>query len=333
MTDAAALIAWFDANARDMPWRRTRDPYAVLVCEVMSQQTRIETVLDYWTRWMRDFPDVAALADASQDDVLKRWAGLGYYRRARNLHACAQLVAREYAGVLPTTYDELRQLPGVGPYTAAAIASIVHGERVLAVDGNVARVASRYGGVFGDPTRAPFRRAVQQVGESLLDDAQPGASNEAMMELGATVCTPRNPACGECPIAARCFAHTLDDPTVLPQPKPRKAPAEQTRSCAVVLCNDAVWMRRGQQELLGGLLEVPTLDELQHLNATWEHCGVVPHIFSHIRMRYDVFATERAARELPDPSGGEWIPLNSLAEQPISTAMLNVVNAACAHYR
>lgn len=324
---AAALLTWFDSNARKLPWRESDDPYAVLVCEVMSQQTRIQTVLEYWARWMQAFPTIDALAAATTDEVLTQWAGLGYYRRARNLHACAQRVAAQHGGVLPHRYEQLLELPGVGPYTAAAVASIVYNEPVLALDGNVARVASRYGGIYGDPTRAAFRRAAQRIGESLLDATRPGASNEAMMELGATVCTPRNPDCAACPIATNCVAHTLDDPTTLPEPKPRKAPRQQTRRCAVVRRGDEVWMRRADQALLGGLFEVPTPDELNDLNLAWQDCGAVSHLFSHIEMRYEVF-TASLSGEMPPEHAGEWVPHCSLDNQPISTAMRKVIAAA-----
>jgi len=195
------LLNWFDENARDLPWRRTRDPYAIWVSEIMLQQTRVSAVADHYTLFMGRFPTVAALATASEDEVLACWSGLGYYRRARMLHRAAQFVAAELLGKLPKTAVELRSLPGIGDYTSAAIASIGFGEPVACVDGNVERVLTR---VRGWTERTAEAAKIRQAAAELLDADDPGDFNQAMMELGATVCLPRGPLCLQCPVADLC---------------------------------------------------------------------------------------------------------------------------------
>ena len=205
------LLAWFDLHKRDLPWRRTLDPYAIWVSEIMLQQTRVAAVLDHYAKWIVRFPTVEALATASEDEVLTAWSGLGYYRRARFLHKGAKAVVSEYAGKLPPTAAELRQLPGIGAYTSAAIASIAFGEAVAVVDGNVERVLLRQLGAAekGSPGSTKARLTLtasemQQLSGQLVDPERPGDFNQAMMELGATVCLPRNPLCMYCPVQVTC---------------------------------------------------------------------------------------------------------------------------------
>lgn len=197
------LLTWFDENARELPWRKTRDPYAIWVSETMLQQTRVAVVVDYYTRFMQKFPTLASLARAAEAEVLAVWSGLGYYRRARALHESARAVMAEYEGQIPSTAAGLSRLPGVGVYTAAAVASIAFGEAVAAVDGNVERVLTRY---FGHEPVAGAARSGQlrREAEKLVDPARPGDFNQAMMELGATVCLPRGPLCLTCPLRAGC---------------------------------------------------------------------------------------------------------------------------------
>lgn len=333
----AALLTWFDAHARALPWRGSDDPYAVLVSEIMSQQTRIETVRDYWTRWMAEFPTIEALAAAEVADVMRMWAGLGYYRRARNLHACAREVVAGAAGKLPPTAAELAELPGIGPYTSAAIASIVFGEAVPAVDGNVSRVIARMEAIDEEPTRASFRRRVAAGAAKLLDAQRPGTSNEALMELGATVCTPRAPRCDQCPIAASCEARATGEPTAFPRPKPRKAPRRETRRCVVALHDRGVFVRTGTERLLGGLLEFPTYEaettpaavaelEREHgLSGEPEELGAVEHVFSHIRMTYEVVRI-RVELDGSRARGGVWMAPEALADAALSVAMRRVAS-------
>ena len=200
------LPGWYAASRRDLPWRRTRDPYFIWVSEIMLQQTRVAVVIDRFEAFVRRFPTVGALARAPEQDVLALWSGLGYYRRARMLHQAAQFVAAHRRGKLPETADELRELPGVGAYTAAAIASIAHGEPVAVVDGNVERVIFRLAGWDEAEGKggAALRKKIAELAFQLLDPEQPGEWNQAMMELGATVCLPRNPQCLVCPVAEGC---------------------------------------------------------------------------------------------------------------------------------
>src|SRR5262245_19380438 len=207
---APAVVAWYRAARRDLPWRETRDPYAIWVSEIMLQQTRVATVIPYWQRWMARFPTLTALADAPLDDVLAHWSGLGYYSLARNLHRGAAEVARDRGGTLPSTAAGLRDVPGIGAYTAGAIASFAYGERAPLVDGNVARVLARFYGVAADVKSTVGARRIWQLAAGVMADlpadAAPGDLNQGLMELGATVCTARSPACDACPLAAGCIA-------------------------------------------------------------------------------------------------------------------------------
>jgi A/G-specific adenine glycosylase len=254
----SALLSWFERRARDLPWRRTRDPYQVWLSEVMLQQTRVETVTPYYQRFLAAFSDVAALARAPLEDVLRCWSGLGYYTRARNLHAAARIIVRERGGEFPGQADAWLELPGVGRYTAAAIASIVSGEAVAVLDGNVKRVLSRLT-CFTRPIDSPgAARRLWGMAGALLERRAPGAFNQAMMELGATVCVPRRPRCNECPIREHCRAALRGVQARLPLRRP-KSPAPQIEAVAAVLERNGrvLMVRRPPSGLLGGLWELP----------------------------------------------------------------------------
>ncbi len=250
----AALLGWYDAHARELPWRGEDDPYRIWVSEMMLQQTRVSTVLGYYDRWLERFPDVAALADAEQDEVLKAWEGLGYYRRARFLHAGARLVREEMGGEVPSTYDGLREIPGLGEYAAGAVASIAFGERVPAVDGNVRRVLAR---LWDDP--APGKAWLRETAAELVDPERPGDWNQALMELGATTCTPTGPACGACPVSAWCAARAAGTQEERPETKKRKAVPKRAFATAVVVdgAGRALLVRRPEDGLLGGMWTFP----------------------------------------------------------------------------
>ena len=251
------LLAWFDAHKRDLPWRGVGDPYGVWISEIMLQQTRVDTVTPYYRRWMERFPDVDALAAADRDDVLRLWRGLGYYARARNAHRCARLVRDACGGVFPSSAARLRALPGIGPYTAAAVASIAFGEAVPAVDGNVRRVVAR---LFDLPD--PSLAEVRDLAGGLIDETRPGDFNEAMMELGATVCTPRSPSCGTCPLAAGCRARAAG--TVGERPLRRRRRPVPTRVWGVLVAvsprGGTLVVRRPPEGLLGGMWEFPAVE-------------------------------------------------------------------------
>ena len=225
------LLGWYDRSKRDLPWRRTQDPYGIWVSEIMLQQTRVAVVIERWKAFLERFPTVRELAKADEQEVLALWSGLGYYRRARMLHKAAQTIVVEHAGKMPAKTEELRKLPGIGSYTAAAIASIAHGEHIAVVDGNVERVLSRIRGWESHDAvgEAAVRRKVEEFAAGLVDPRRPGDFNQAIMELGATVCTPRNPQCLMCPWKTEC--RTLGE-----HKTPKRAPMTSCEiACALVL--------------------------------------------------------------------------------------------------
>lgn len=261
---AGALVRWFRRGHRDLPWRRTQDPWAVWVSEVMLQQTRVDVVVPYYERFLARFPAVGALATAPLDDVLAGWAGLGYYRRARQLHAAAGSVVRDHAGRVPSDEEALRALPGIGRYTAGAIRSIAFGARAPIVDGNVARVLSRLFALPGGPGDAAWERRLWSLATALVPAADPSSFNQGLMELGATVCTPRAPRCDTCPLARFCRARALGRPEAFPPPKPRPR-VERVERWALVGTRSrdgALWLRRR--------------DDDEHNAGQWEFPLVAP---------------------------------------------------------
>jgi A/G-specific adenine glycosylase len=250
-----ALLAWFDSRDRDVPWRGERDPYRVWVAEVMAQQTRIETVAAYYARFIDRFPTLTALAEARLDDVLKVWEGLGYYARARHLHAAAREVVERYGGELPPSVEALRSLRGIGPYTAGAVASIAFGLSEPAVDGNARRVLSR---LFDIESPTPAR--LDHLARTLLDaaPARPADVNQAIMDLGGAVCTPKGPACGRCPLRAECLALGAGTVAERPPRKRRVKPPRRHAASAIVWREGRILLiRRPERGLLGGLWDFP----------------------------------------------------------------------------
>lgn len=251
------LLTWFERHARDLPWRHDRTPYRVWVAEVMLQQTQVETVRDYYRRFLRELPTIEALAEASQEDVLKLWEGLGYYSRARSLHRAAQRVMESYGGKLPANVTALRSLPGIGPYTAGAIASLAFGIPAPAIDGNVRRVMAR---VLAVPE--PSRHVLEEAVRYWMPESEAGAFTEGLMELGATLCLPRSPRCLLCPWRELCKGRDLGEPEAYPAPKPRKSTPHYDVTAAVTLRMDenkveVLVAQRPQDAMLGGLWEFP----------------------------------------------------------------------------
>lgn len=254
----AALLAHYDEHQREMPWRGETDPYRIWVSEVMLQQTRVETVRERYGAFLARFPTLRALAAATEAEVLKAWEGLGYYGRARNLRRAAIEVESFRGGRLPRTSEELRTLPGFGPYTAAAVASIAFGEPSAVVDGNVVRAAARWLEEDRDLARAPARGRLEAAAQALLDPARPGDWNQAVMDLGATICAPRNPQCLVCPVAAWCRARAAGRADRIPRRKRRKAVPHHDIAAALVWRDGEVLVgRRPSEGLLGGLYEFP----------------------------------------------------------------------------
>ena len=252
------LLGWFDRNARDLPWRRTRSPYRIWLSEILLQQTRVETALPYYRRFVRALPSVRRLAAASEDEVLALWDGLGYYRRARHLHQAAKVIVSERGGRLPRTADDWQRLPGVGRYTAGAIASIAFGERVAAVDGNGLRVLARLLGVRQPIDQGSTIEALWSVASELVPQDRAGDFNQALMELGATICVPRRPRCGECPLVRVCEARRTGCQDDLPRRGARRrVPHHQIVAAVIVRGGRYLLGRRPTGGLLGGLWEFP----------------------------------------------------------------------------
>ncbi len=292
---ARALLEWFSGAARAMPWRGQSDPYKIWISEIMLQQTRISAATGYYLRFIDALPDVRALAEAPEEHLLKLWEGLGYYSRARNLQRAARMVIERFDGRMPQTAAALRELPGVGEYTAGAVASIAFGERVPAVDGNVLRVMTRLLNDDRDITRPQTRRAVAEAVLREQPPERPGDFNQALMELGALVCLPRRPRCGECPISALCQARKGNKQALLPVKK-AAAPRKAEERTVLVLCAGGctALRRRPPRGLLAGLWEFPScaghLDEAEAL-AQARQWGLSPlniaplpghrHVFTH----------------------------------------------------
>ncbi|WP_224250054.1 A/G-specific adenine glycosylase [Hyalangium gracile] len=255
------LLAWYDRERRDLPWRRTKDPYAIWLSEVMLQQTQVSTVIPYWERFLARFPTVEALARAPLDDVLAAWKGLGYYSRARNLHRAAQEVVARFGGRLPSSAHALLTLPGFGRYTAGAVASIAFGEEAPLVDGNVARVLSRLFEVEGAPGDRAREARLWELADALVKGERPGDLNQALMEHGATVCRPESPLCLLCPVRGACLAFQHGRVAELPPAKVRAAPKRLTLALAVWTHQDTLlFARRAEKGLFGGLWELPAAE-------------------------------------------------------------------------
>lgn len=256
-----ALLSWYDAHRRDLPWRRDQDPYRIWVSEVMLQQTRVEAVIPYYERFIARFPDAASLAAASEDDVLSYWAGLGYYRRARLLHDGVREVVRSYGGAVPADPAALSRLPGIGPYTAGAILSIAYGQPVPAVDGNVMRVLSRLCRVRADVRLPASRRRFEKVAAALVPDDRAGDFNQALMELGALICIPGRPRCEACPVQSFCAAYAAGEQAELPVRSRPPRPQEQEVACALLAHDGRLLIeRRPDEGLLASLWQFPTVE-------------------------------------------------------------------------
>lgn len=341
------LLGWFGMAARDLPWRHTLDPYAVWVSEVMLQQTQVRTVLPYWTRWMRELPDVQALADAPLERVLKLWEGLGYYRRVRNLHRAARQVVDGLGGQLPRNAEGWLALPGVGPYTAGAIASIAFNQPEPILDGNVTRVLCRLLAMAADTAKSSVQADLWEHARRLVEAAvghgmHPvlghaplvrlsgpcSALNQSLMELGATVCTPVEPACRDCPLASLCRAHALGRPGDFPRP-PRRLATTKVTLAAVVWDHGGRFLVRCRPEgaVNAGLWEFPSTECHPRGNpretlAAWlgvdASClvpaGTIRHAITRYRMEQHVFRLSGAFLGANVPVGCEWRPRPGLVD-------------------
>jgi A/G-specific adenine glycosylase len=261
MTVTRDLQAWYQQDHRDLPWLRTRDPYAIWVSEIMLQQTQVATVIPYFERFMARYPTPAALAAADEHDVLKHWEGVGYYSRARHLQAGARMVQEHHGGVVPRTWDEVRRLPGVGDYTAGAILSIAFDEPVPAVDGNVIRVLSRIYLVTDDVAKPATKKHIERLTRELLVDADPATLNQALMELGARICTPTKPRCESCPVNAHCRAFAAGVAAQLPYKPKKQAVKALTLATAIVEHGERfLLVQRPTEGVWGGLWALPSVE-------------------------------------------------------------------------
>jgi A/G-specific adenine glycosylase len=359
----ALLLAWYDRHRRVLPWRppagQRPDPYAVWLSEIMLQQTTVKAVGPYFQRFLARWPDVAALGLASLDDVLRMWAGLGYYSRARNLHACAVAVLRDHQGVFPDTEEGLRGLPGIGPYTAAAIAAIAFDRRTMPVDGNIERVVSR---LFAVEEQLPQAKPlIQKLATTLLADARAGDeesragdeksragdessragdSAQALMDLGASICTPKKPACSLCPLNGGCAARSRGDQESFPRKAPKKTGELRRGAAFVVTRGDELLVRtRPEKGLLGGMTEVPgsdwraaqddavALKQAPKLNGVtrWHRkVGAVTHVFTHFPLELVVY-TARVTGRVRAPKGMRWVAVATLEDEALPNLMRKVI--------
>lgn len=331
------LLAWYDRHARVLPWRGIHDPYATWVSETMLQQTRVETVLSYYDRFLRRFPTVAALAAASEADVLKLWEGLGYYRRARNLHRGAQQVMAEFGGAIPTDVASLRKIHGIGEYTAGAIASIAFDQPVPAVDGNVVRVVSRVKGIRENAGIPSIHRCIAAEAAALVPTHRPGDFNQAMMDLGATVCVPGTPSCERCPVAALCDANHEGDAESLPVLPHQNPPRPLDYDVCLIISQNRVLMRQRTEAMLQGLWVFPMVEghsTLQQLPALVKRLTSMPvsdvrpygearHVFTHQVWQMKLYAMVTDALEAPP--GWRFVTLSEMETLAVPTAVRRAV--------
>ena len=336
----AALMAWYGVHRRELPWRNTKDPYRIWVAEIMLQQTRVATAIRYYERFLARFPTLSALASAELDEVMAIWQGLGYYSRARNLHATARIVQREHNGVIPATHAELLRLPGIGEYTAGALLSMAFGQDAVAIDSNVTRILCRVFNYSGNPSSAAGRHVLRAHAEALKPSGEAGAFSQALMDLGSAVCVARSPRSDICPIAAYCEAHALGIERERPIPRPRRSVPHRSLAAAFVEADKRLLIVRLRPKgLLGGLWEIPNgpvapdeaPDEAvaRHLwslgaeSQVSESVGLVQHEYSHLRVTVHVYRCHiRGELEAKAP----WNAINWLSVSELSAYGLTGVS-------
>jgi A/G-specific adenine glycosylase len=345
--EAAALLAWYDRHARVLPWRARPgyrpDPYRIWLSEIMLQQTTVKAVAPFYTRFLSRWPTVAALAKADLEDVMRSWAGLGYYARARNLYACAKAVVEQHQGVFPGDIEALRALPGIGDYTAAAIAAIAFDQPVVPVDGNVERVVARLFAVEEELPKA--KSAIRELAATLSPRRRCGDFAQALMDLGATICSPKRPACALCPWTAACAANARGDQESFPRKAPKREGRLRRGAAFVAIRADAAVLlrRRPEKGLLGGMSEVPCSEWTHDYDiayavgsaprigrARWRRVpGVVRHVFTHFPLELAVFVAKipRATRA---PKNARWVSLADAGGEALPNVMRKVLAHALA---
>jgi A/G-specific adenine glycosylase len=340
--DARVLLAWYDRNRRDLPWRarpgETVDPYAVWLSEIMLQQTTVAAVKPYFAAFLARWPTIRDLAGADREAVMRAWAGLGYYSRARNLHACAAAVAARPGAQFPDTEEGLRELPGLGPYTAAAVAAIAFGRRAVVIDGNVERVVARLFAISDPPPLG--KRKIREKADGLTPPRRAGDFAQGMMDLGATICTPKKPACALCPFLGACEAQQFGAPEAYPVKAARKARPRRSGAVFYLRRQDgAILVRtRPAKGLLGGMTEFPGSEWSEDfcdktpagapLVADWRRLpGAVEHVFTHFALRLAVYTAEARAGQ-PAPQDCRWTHEDALASEALPSLMRKVARLA-----
>lgn len=328
---AEKLLIWYANNKRPMPWRDVKDPYKVWVSEVMLQQTRVDTVIAYYQRWMDRFPSLSSLAMATQEDVLRLWEGLGYYTRARKLHEAAKVVMNEHAGVIPTDPVALRTLPGVGPYTAAAIASFAFNADTFPVDGNINRVFARVFGIQTQLGSMEFARSIEEKRSEVFPVGRSSDFNQAIMDLGATICKPVSPVCPKCPLNSLCVSKSA--PERLPNKPLKKTVPTVAKLGLAMTCNkQTLVFQREERGLLGGLWEFPSIEldgegaleegfakftqKFGKLYSNGEFLVEIKHVYTHFKVLERVWIY-RIERPPENTSGGRWVAISELETLPM----------------
>lgn len=348
MRIASALLQWYDLHHRKLPWRETTDPYAIWLSETMLQQTRVETVIPYYHRFLQAFPTIETLANADEADVLKLWEGLGYYQRVRNLHAGAKQVVKNHLGKLPRSIEGLLSIRGIGPYTAGAIGSIAYGLPVPAIDGNVNRVISRIHLLEENIAIPSVKRRLEALAQSHVPSVRPGDYNQAVMDLGASICTPGTPDCDQCPLQNQCQAFQEGDPAMLPVLPIKKPPQSSDYSVLLIQSPRGFLMTLRKEKLLHGMWVFPMIERTAtssqneaaspdisvdqkkllhfHLNidmvpGSWKHAGESRHVFTHRIWNMKMFTC--SIESVPDslPEGWRWVSPEQMEQITIPTAM------------
>lgn len=337
------LLGWYKEHHRKLPWRETEDPYKIWISEVMLQQTQVDTVIDYYIRFLGKFPDIHTLASADEEEVLKQWEGLGYYSRARRLLACAKEVVERYRGIFPKDYKKVLALPGIGPYTAGAILSIAYNMPLPAVDGNVMRAVSRQFNIRDDISKAKSRKIFEKKVLTLLPEDR-RHFNQALMELGAMICTPRVAKCWACPMASLCYANLLECQAELPVKTKKITKVDRAVAIAYVKCNNRVLItKRTDEGLLAGLWGFPlaevkeayegvsalewTLEQTYDLRV--DYIGVknkAKHVFTHLTWHMSLFNFEATQEKYVEYPIMKWVEENELNNYPFPTAFKKLLS-------
>ncbi len=332
------LFQWYKKNARDLPWRKTRDPYRIWISEIMLQQTQVDTVIPYYERWLQRFPDLHSLSKAPLSDVLALWAGLGYYRRARMLHAAAGKICEHHSEQMPSNPEALQKLPGIGRYTAGAIASIAFEKKTPVLDGNVIRILTRIFGIPDDTAKPTSIKGLWDLAEALLPEKDIGDFNQALMELGATVCYPQNPQCKMCPVSSLCKAHAEGRETFYPV-KSNREKLEKIRSFALVLkkSESVLLQRQPEKARWGGLWMFPFWEKKEHLFKAVKSASSAPekwlslrHGFTKYLVSLDVYlctAEKKSASSFASKGDLQWVPISRLCDYALPAPHRKIAQA------